>query len=179
MSEDKKIYSDASRPATLHNGAVSTDFPTLKDAIMAWHRLRPEQAQKASIRVIGGFFTQRLKYRNFTMVRIRREADPSSAGSVDLLAYRCSNFRRGDSASIRRTADASDLSRDAGNCSAPLGRPSPTPELFSGMIAEYSHCCRVSNTAMKIDFQLRTVGVSLPKQLGDYESLSAPVSTLR
>jgi hypothetical protein len=54
MSEDTKIYSDASRPATLHNGAVSTDFPTLKDAIMAWHRLRPEQAQKASIRVIGG-----------------------------------------------------------------------------------------------------------------------------
>jgi len=54
MSEDAKIYVDASRPATLHNGAVSTDFPTLKDAIMAWHRLRPEQAQRASIRIIGG-----------------------------------------------------------------------------------------------------------------------------
>jgi hypothetical protein len=45
---------DENRPATLHNGAVSTDFPTLQDAIMAWHRLRPEQAQKASIRIIGG-----------------------------------------------------------------------------------------------------------------------------
>ena len=48
MTEDKN------RPATLHNGAVSTDFPTLRDAIMAWHRLRPEQAQRASIRIIGG-----------------------------------------------------------------------------------------------------------------------------
>ena len=37
---------DDNRPATLHNGAVSTDFPTLRDAIMAWHRLRPEQAQQ-------------------------------------------------------------------------------------------------------------------------------------
>jgi hypothetical protein len=54
MSEDGKIYLDAGRPATLHNGAVSTDFRTLKDAIMAWNRLRPEQAQRASIRVIGG-----------------------------------------------------------------------------------------------------------------------------
>jgi hypothetical protein len=54
MSEDAKIYVDANRPATLHNGAVSTDWPTLRDAVMAWHRLRPEQARSASIRVIGG-----------------------------------------------------------------------------------------------------------------------------
>ena len=53
MSEDEKNI-DVSRPATLHNGAVSTDFPTLQDAIMAWHKLRPEQAQRASIRIIGG-----------------------------------------------------------------------------------------------------------------------------
>jgi hypothetical protein len=45
---------DENRPATLHNGAVSTDFPTLQDAIMAWHRLRPEQARTASIGIIGG-----------------------------------------------------------------------------------------------------------------------------
>ncbi len=50
----EKIYEDASRPATLHNGAVSTDCPTLQEAVVAWHRLRPEQAQKATIRVIGG-----------------------------------------------------------------------------------------------------------------------------
>ena len=54
MSEDEKKHVDVSRPATLHNGAVSTDFPTLKDAIMAWNRLRPEQAQRAFIRIIGG-----------------------------------------------------------------------------------------------------------------------------
>ena len=54
MSEDEKIHVDVSRPATLHNGAVSTDLPTLKDAIMAWNRPRPEQAQRASIRIIGG-----------------------------------------------------------------------------------------------------------------------------
>jgi hypothetical protein len=55
MGEDEQIGLDASRrSATLHNGAVSTDFPTLQDAIRAWHRLRPEQAQRASIRIIGG-----------------------------------------------------------------------------------------------------------------------------
>jgi hypothetical protein len=52
MSGDEEI--DGSRPATLHNGAISTDFPTLQDAVMAWHRLRPEQAQRASIRIVGG-----------------------------------------------------------------------------------------------------------------------------
>ena len=54
MAEEGRTRPDGGRPATLHNGAVSTDFPTLKDAIMAWHRLRPEQAQRASIRIIGG-----------------------------------------------------------------------------------------------------------------------------
>ena len=54
MSEDEKSHVDVGRPAILHNGAVSTDFPTLKDAITAWNRLRPEQAQRASIRLIGG-----------------------------------------------------------------------------------------------------------------------------
>jgi len=38
MSEKEKIQLDGNRPATLHNGAVSTDFPTLRDAIIAWHR---------------------------------------------------------------------------------------------------------------------------------------------
>ena len=54
MSEEEKIYLDGNWPATFHNGAVSIDFPTLQDAIMAWNRLRPEQAQRASIRIIGG-----------------------------------------------------------------------------------------------------------------------------
>jgi hypothetical protein len=54
MGGGEEIGFDGSRPATLHNGAISTDFPTLLEAIMAWHRLRPEQAQRASIRIIGG-----------------------------------------------------------------------------------------------------------------------------
>ena len=54
MAEQERTQLDESRPATLHNGAVSTDFPTLRDAIIAWNRLRPEQAQRASIRIIGG-----------------------------------------------------------------------------------------------------------------------------
>jgi hypothetical protein len=54
VSDDVKIHVDWTRPATLHNGAVSTDWPTLRDAVMAWNRLRPEQAQRASIRIIGG-----------------------------------------------------------------------------------------------------------------------------
>ena len=53
MSEDTK-YVDASRPATLHNGIVSTNYRTLQEAVMAWHRLRPEQARAATIRVVGG-----------------------------------------------------------------------------------------------------------------------------
>jgi hypothetical protein len=54
MSDDAKVNLDGNQPATLHNGAVSTDFPSLQGALTAWHRLRPEQAQKASIRIIGG-----------------------------------------------------------------------------------------------------------------------------
>jgi hypothetical protein len=54
MAEEERTQPDGSRPATLHNGAASTDFPTLPDAIIAWNRLRPEQAQRASIRIIGG-----------------------------------------------------------------------------------------------------------------------------
>jgi hypothetical protein len=54
VSDDDKINVEWRRPATLHNGAVSTDFPTLRDAIMAWLRLRPERAQRASIRIIRG-----------------------------------------------------------------------------------------------------------------------------
>ena len=54
MGDEEQIRSEGSRPATFHNGAISTDFATLEDAIMAWHRLRPEQARRASIRIIGG-----------------------------------------------------------------------------------------------------------------------------
>jgi hypothetical protein len=54
MSEEEETSHDENRPACLHNGAVSTDFPTLQDAIRACNRLRPEQARSATIRIIGG-----------------------------------------------------------------------------------------------------------------------------
>jgi hypothetical protein len=51
MSDDYKIYVDAAQPATLNEGAGKlTDYPTL----MAWHRLRPEQTKRATIKVFGG-----------------------------------------------------------------------------------------------------------------------------
>ena len=54
MGDQATAPIDGNRPATLHSGAVSTDFPSLREAIFACNRLRPEQARKASIRVIGG-----------------------------------------------------------------------------------------------------------------------------
>jgi hypothetical protein len=55
MSDDYKIYVDAGRPATLNEGAGKlTDYPTLQEAVMAWHRLRPEQTKRATINVWGG-----------------------------------------------------------------------------------------------------------------------------
>jgi hypothetical protein len=43
MSDDEKIYVDASRPATLNSGGgVLDDCPTLQEAVMAWHR-RPSR----------------------------------------------------------------------------------------------------------------------------------------
>jgi hypothetical protein len=49
MSDDGKIYIDAERPATLNNGAGKlTDYRTLQEAVMAWHRLPPEQTKRAT-----------------------------------------------------------------------------------------------------------------------------------
>ena len=55
MSDDYKIYVDAGRPATLNTGTgISTDCTTLQDAVLAWHRLAPEQKIRATVRLIGG-----------------------------------------------------------------------------------------------------------------------------
>ena len=44
MNNDYKILVDATRPATLNDGAGSlTDCPTLQEAVLAWHKLAPEQ----------------------------------------------------------------------------------------------------------------------------------------
>ena len=55
MSADEKIYVDATQPATLNDGAgILTDCPTLQEAVMAWHRLAPEQRKRATVKVFGG-----------------------------------------------------------------------------------------------------------------------------
>ena len=55
MSDEYKIYVDATRPATLNDGAgLQTDCHTLGDAVTAWQRLPPEQKIRATIKVIGG-----------------------------------------------------------------------------------------------------------------------------
>ena len=55
MNQDYKIYVDASRPATLNNGAGAlTDCATLQEAVLAWQRLAPEQKIRATVKVIGG-----------------------------------------------------------------------------------------------------------------------------
>jgi hypothetical protein len=55
MSADYKIYVDAGRPATLNNGAGAlTDYATLQEAVLAWHRLAPGQKIRATVKVIGG-----------------------------------------------------------------------------------------------------------------------------
>jgi hypothetical protein len=55
MSDDYKIYVDADQLATLNDGAGKlTDYPTVQGAVMAWHRLRPEQTKRATIKVFGG-----------------------------------------------------------------------------------------------------------------------------
>lgn len=55
LSNDYKIYVDASQPATLNNGAGAlTDCPTLQEAVFAWHKLPSEQKIRATVKVIGG-----------------------------------------------------------------------------------------------------------------------------
>jgi hypothetical protein len=57
MSEDEEIYVDAAQPATLHDGAVHTDCPTLQEAVIAWHRLPPVRQQTATISSKGNVYT--------------------------------------------------------------------------------------------------------------------------
>ncbi len=54
MSDDYKIYVDAGQPATLNDGAGVVDYATLQEAVLAWHRLAPEQKIRATVKVIGG-----------------------------------------------------------------------------------------------------------------------------
>jgi hypothetical protein len=55
MTDDSKIYVDASRPATLNDGAgKQTDCATLQEAVSAWHALPLEQKIRATVKMIDG-----------------------------------------------------------------------------------------------------------------------------
>jgi hypothetical protein len=55
MSEDRSIYVDAGRPATLNDGAGKiTDFATTQEAVAAWHSLSTAQKVWAAVKVTGG-----------------------------------------------------------------------------------------------------------------------------
>jgi hypothetical protein len=54
MSDDDKIYVDASQPAILQHAGQSIDCPTLGEAVMEWHRLPANDRAQATIRVRGG-----------------------------------------------------------------------------------------------------------------------------
>ena len=55
MSDDYKIYVEAGLLATLSTGSgISTDCATLQEAVLAWHKLGPEQKIRATVRLIGG-----------------------------------------------------------------------------------------------------------------------------
>jgi hypothetical protein len=46
---------DGEQPATLKNGAGTlTDYPSLREAVLAWRGLEPGQKLRATIRVTGG-----------------------------------------------------------------------------------------------------------------------------
>ena len=54
MSDDDKIYVDASQPAILLYAGRSIDCLTLQEAVMEWHRLPANDRTHAMIRVRGG-----------------------------------------------------------------------------------------------------------------------------
>jgi hypothetical protein len=59
MGDEQNIYVDASQPATLNDGPVHTDCPTLQEAVLAWHRLPPVRQQTATINSSGQVYTVR------------------------------------------------------------------------------------------------------------------------
>ena len=50
MSDNHKIFVDGGQPATLNDGAGAlTDCSTLQEAVLAWHRMPPEQKVRATV----------------------------------------------------------------------------------------------------------------------------------
>ena len=54
MSDTDKIFADARKPATMHNGGHSTNYYTLQEAVIAWNHLPDNERTQATIEVSGG-----------------------------------------------------------------------------------------------------------------------------
>jgi hypothetical protein len=69
MTDDHlKLYVDATRPATLNDGAGSqTDFATLEAAVVAWRALPPVAKIRATVKLIGGpvFRAQQIEWLHY------------------------------------------------------------------------------------------------------------------
>ena len=78
MSDDEKIYVDASRPATLNSGGgVLDDCPTLQEAVMAWHR-RPSRRKGRRSKFLADRFILRRRSSGSTTDTSREcDAPPS------------------------------------------------------------------------------------------------------
>src|ERR1700683_240308 len=81
MSDDENIYVDASQPATLNDGEVRANTPTLQEAVLAWHRLPPERQQSATISAGGQLYTAATNKSSALRARGRRRNDASRAVS--------------------------------------------------------------------------------------------------
>jgi len=114
----EKIYEEASRPATLHNGAVSTDYPTLQEPW--WRGIGSDQSRRkrrpsASLAVRS---TPLPKSRGFTMGRSQRDklrsrnhgrvlqrpiGEPIAAALADQAGAEMVLLKRDGGSKIRRT----------------------------------------------------------------------------
>jgi hypothetical protein len=56
MSDDDKIYADASQPATLRYGGKSIDCYTLGEAVLEWMRLSEQDRVQATVESGGAVY---------------------------------------------------------------------------------------------------------------------------
>jgi hypothetical protein len=104
MSDDEKIYVDASRPATLNSGGgVLDDCPTLQEAVMAWHR-RPSRRKGRRSKFLADRFILRRRSSGSTTDTSRECDAPPLPATIDDRGTRCLLHRpRQGPASIAKT----------------------------------------------------------------------------
>lgn len=104
MDDGDNIYVDARQPATLHDGPMHTDCPTLQEAKIAWDRLPPERQRTATISSGGEVYTAREI--NRLSYGPAPDIDLSPADEGDSVHTACEQRRNFRSAGNRATRDA-------------------------------------------------------------------------